>query len=667
VLFYLHCSSPAFAHSDHASDNAQLTLYRWASALQHGNVEVLNTLSAEDFKGPYSLNKKAFVAAIAKGDFRFSLNFELAEYHHHAGTVKARYVTVSPIKGTSPQVYSLQIDEAKTGWKVSAMTQAKHFLSPEQFPHKRLPGQLPTITVNFSLQNSATAAPEYARVRITDSKGDYWPPFGHQKHIFTGVREDIGGDVKLGDATYAYVRPDFSARLPIGKYVIEAVKSNEFVSTTVNFEVKGVSESPISVKLDRWVNMAAEGWYSGDTHVHYYDAENALLEMQAEDLNVVNVLATQWGELITEATQVTGAPSSVSLPDRVVYFNEETRHGYLGHTILHPIKKLVYPLAWGDSYNGLEGVPGGGDYPTMAHQADKAHAQGALVTWAHFPQPAGELAVDVALGKIDSIDLFTWGDAFAPTITTWAVDRKVIPGPVAYWYKFLNTGFQVPVTAGTDKMYNTQVMGAVRTYANTGSEAFDYKEWIEAIRQGRTFVTSGPLLSLKVNGQDIGSEIPLDEGDEVLVEAEVKAPIGRYPWDKFEIVKNGKVIAESNNPNRLDVVKLSIRLKLNESAWIAARVYSNQNSEPLPVSGKNYAPAMAHTSPIYLKVPESRVWSIEDAAFLEAKCDNAIEWAATIANYHNEEERREVVALFRRAKRIYSEGGGFETGETGVR
>ena len=48
----------------------------------------------------------------------------------------------------------------------------------------------------------------------------------------------------------------------------------------------------------------------------------------------------------------------------------------------------------------------------MAHAADDAHAQGALVTWAHWPYPSMEAPLDIALGKIDSIDILTTGNPF---------------------------------------------------------------------------------------------------------------------------------------------------------------------------------------------------------------------------------------------------------------
>lgn len=532
------------------------------------------------------------------------------------------------------------------------MTLSHQFLPLELSSHQKLPEQFQTLPVTVSLRDKNTGASTFARVSITDKQGEYWPPRGHQKHITTGFRKDVGGDIKLGGKTFAYVKPDFTVELPPGKYQIETAKGIEYEPVEQSFHVKASQKNSVEINLKRWANMAAEGWYSGDTHVHFYNANNALLEIQAEDLNVVNVLATKLGELITEVDQFTGAPSPVSLPGKVVYFNEETRHGFLGHTILHPIQELVYPLTWGEP---REGVPEGLDYPTMAHQADKVHAQGGLVTWAHFPNPTGELAIDIALDKIDSIEVFTWGNSFNPSMASLTAGSmgKTIPGPVAYWYKFLNTGFKVPVTAGTDKMFNTQVVGSVRTYAYTGNKTFNYTEWIEAIRQGRTMVTTGPLISLKANGQDIGSTLKLAKGEEVLLEATLKAPYGRYPWEKFEIVQNGKAVAVNTNPEGKGVVKISARISLTESAWFAARVYSNKDAPPLVNTGINGAPAMAHTSPIYIELPESKIWSEKDAEFLLEQCDIAINWATNTARYHSEEQRSEVIELFKKAKSKY--------------
>jgi hypothetical protein len=332
-----------------------------------------------------------------------------------------------------------------------------------------------------------------------------------------------------------------------------------------------------------------------------------------------------------------------------VVFNEETRHGWLGHTVLHRLQSLVHPLSWGGP---SEGVPGEFDYPPMAHQADAAHAQGGLVTWAHFPTPGGELAVDVALGKIDTVDLFTWGDAFAAP-ETGSGDLAAVDA----WYRFLNVGFALPVTAGTDKMLNIQVSGSVRTYASIEGP-FSYGAWCDAIEAGRTFATTGPMLEVSANGAPIGSTLELAPGGAVEIVAEATAPYERYPLEVLEIVAGGRVVAAVRNDGRAAALRLAHRIDATASTWIAARARGSkllpyQRWLPLGRTGTG-VPPMAHTSPIYVSVDGAPIRSKADAAALEASVDAAIEWARKRARYKREAERAEVIALFERAKSVYA-------------
>ncbi|WP_338319984.1 hypothetical protein, partial [Bradyrhizobium ottawaense] len=49
-----------------------------------------------------------------------------------------------------------------------------------------------------------------------------------------------------------------------------------------------------------------QGWVSSDTHVHFLSPQTALLEGKAEGVNVVNLLAAQWGELFTNVADFDG-------------------------------------------------------------------------------------------------------------------------------------------------------------------------------------------------------------------------------------------------------------------------------------------------------------------------------------------------------------------------
>lgn len=559
----------------------------------------------------------------------------------------AMYQQIGEIVEASPVVLTFS-ESNITAWKTTLVREGDHWrvqnLVPVPLPASLLPTglaeQVPTTEVRFRVRSGGK--PAYARVCITDSSGNYWPPRGHQKNIRKGWRQDVGGDVLIDGKTYAYVSPEFTADLPPGNYTVEARKGTEFYPTISQFEITDKSDvDVVDVEMKRWINLAANGWYAGDTHTHFLSEGNALKELRAEDLDVIYVLATKWGELITDVEKFTGQPSLLSTEDEIVVYNQETRHNWLGHTILHGIDELVFPLTWGGP---PEGVLGGYDYPPMAIQADATHAQGGLVTWAHFPFPGGELAVDIGLGKIDTVDLFTWGDAFST-------------GVLDMYYRFLNTGSKLPVTAGTDKMLNVQVVGSVKTYAKVEG-SLTYDRWLEALAAGRTFVSTGPVVELTVNGAPIGSALEASPGETIAIQAEVHSPFSEYPIEKLEIVQGGEVIALVENTSNDSRLTLEAEATVEGSTWIAARA---NGSKLLPMQVWSVLetpgiPPMAHTSPVYINVAGKPIWDETAAAALVGSVDIAIKWATTHAKFETQEQREEVIALFRKARAHYAGG-----------
>lgn len=648
ILFFL--SSASIENQEGEWDEAEIFLQTYFSELINGDKTAIKNNLSKGFEFKNSVLESIFERRetynLNQFDFRFALQKTVKD-----GVRVSPVILYSSDKNIKIPISVLLIRE-NGAWKIVSIVEAK---LPEELLPVNLPEQMESVPVVISLFDADSGAPVYARVQITNNDDIYWAPRGHQRNVPVGFREGegVGGDVVVAGKTYAYVKPVFLVDLPVGKYRVEAIKGMEYKPSVSFFEVTSGKKSNINIAIERWTDMTAKGWYSGDTHTHSLNDHHALLEMQAEDLNVVNVLATKWGELITNEEQVIGEPSPLSLENRIVSFNEEVRHGWLGHTILHPIKELIYPITWGGP---SEGVNGGADYPPMAYHADAAHAQGGVVTWAHVGVNDGELAIDVALKKVDTLDVFTAGNAFTQPNISHIAGRKLPKlSPVDWWYKFLNTGFRLPATAGTDKMVNSQVTGSTRVYAHIAGGQFSYEHWLKAITRGKSFITTGPMISFLANEEEIGSVLKLDEGQTVTLKAEVYAPYDQYPIDVIEIVHNGKVIAVMNNDSKESVLRLNADIKISRSSWLAARV---RGSKPLPqnpwpsIWGTGM-PAMAHTNPIYVEVDGKRLWSKEDADFLIEQCDIALEWVRTEAHYHKEEQREEVIALFQKAKAVY--------------
>jgi hypothetical protein len=103
-----------------------------------------------------------------------------------------------------------------------------------------------------------------------------------------------------------------------------------------------------------------------------------------------------------------------------------------------------------------------------------------------------EAPLDIALGKIDSLDILTTGNPFEhhPVLT----DIYKMQGPSAYrrapidmYYHYLNCGFRVAASSGSDKMALNPPIGSARTYVKTRG-LLSYDSWVEGIRAGRTFI-----------------------------------------------------------------------------------------------------------------------------------------------------------------------------------
>src|SRR2546430_7881369 len=146
-----------------------------------------------------------------------------------------------------------------------------------------------------------------------------------------------------------------------------------------------------------------------------------------------------------------------------------------------------------------------------ADVADLAHAQGALFGYVHPfdtpPDPSDttapltyELPVDVALGKVDYLEVMGYSD------------HRITSG---IWYRLLNCGFRIPAGAGTDAFPNFASLrgppGLVRVFVRSGP-ALDRSSLMAGLKAGRTFVTNAPLLEFTLGGREIGDEIRLPAG-----------------------------------------------------------------------------------------------------------------------------------------------------------
>jgi hypothetical protein len=426
--------------------------------------------------------------------------------------------------------------------------------------------------VHVRVVDDATGRPVPCRVHFRSAGGIPYQPHGHHNHVTQNLGSwhyDVGGDVRLGQRSYAYIDGTCQGWLPRGDVVVEVARGFEYepLRQTVRIEP---GQRDLTLRIGRVADMASEGWWSGDSHVHFLSAPGAQLEQQGEDLRVVNLLQTQWGVLFTNTEDFSGRPAVVDGGGYVTYVGQENRQHALGHLVLWDLKEPVMPWC---SDGPDEAELGGALDATLSDWADRTHAQGGTVVAAHFPNPNGEPAVLVATGRADAVEMLAHSD-----------------DAMLEYYRYLNSGYRLPLVGGTDKMSSAVPVGLYRTYARLDEE-FSYDAWCRAVRSGRTFLSGGPLVTLSVDGCEPGGTVGLSGPGTVSVHATVRSI---FPLGSLEVVRNGQVVAKTEvNGGRQ--AEISEELQIDGNSWIACRAFGV--AYHLDEWGRR---VFAHTSPVYV-------------------------------------------------------------------
>ena len=278
------------------------------------------------------------------------------------------------------------------------------------------------------------------------------------------------------------------------------------------------------------------------------------------------------------------------------------------------------------------------DFMTMAEWARENKRRGGVVIRPHYPYSGyTEDPVLVLKGLVDALEIWgLGGDGLG----------------VQDWYGYLNCGYRVALAGGTDKMGAGCAMGGMRAYARIDADRpFDYDNWADAVRAGRTFSTSGPLIDIAAGGYNIGDtiELPPSGGTiDVIARAESTAPLA-----KIEIVHNGVVVATERAPKGATELCAAAKLSVSGSGWIAARCSTRAT--------RTAGPAPAHTSPVYIQCGDSRPFDAPAAQHMLALVEGGMEYLQTLSTPFDEASRDRMLTMFREARqelmhRLVTEG-----------
>ncbi len=401
--------------------------------------------------------------------------------------------------------------------------------------------------------------------------------------------------------------------------------------------MKGGGVLSRTYNLERWIDMNALGWFSGDTHVHRLPKDMLHL-MEAEDLNVAPVISF-WNQRHTfegarKKDLVVRNNRAFSLVNQ-----EDERGGgaIMGLNLEHPVQ--ISTTKW---------------HPSQARIAREWRKQGATIEqekpfWWEAP-------VNVALGLVDTVGIANnhlqrtevmeneaWGRP--RDHTRYPGKEGFLHNVLDLYYRYLNLGIKIPVAAGSASGVLRNPLGFNRLYVKM--DAFGYHEWFEGMRAGRAFATNGPMLFFEIDGQVPALTIKSDSPGTYKLSIEVRS---RGMLDSVEIVRNGKVERSLDCHSRTEF-RTDLDLRAEDSCWVAARAFEKSRETVV----------FAHSNPVFLEVQEPIRASIPDAQFYMKWCRDLLEDSRRDRDrYSLDDDRNEVEGAYRRAISFYeklAEGG----------
>jgi hypothetical protein len=321
--------------------------------------------------------------------------------------------------------------------------------------------------------------------------------------------------------------------------------------------------------LKRLVHLAGEGWWAGETHIHRLPEEMPLL-MQAEDLHI-GCCVTWWND----GNAWAGAPLPL---EPVVRFDgnrffdqlsgEDERGGgallFFGTSRPMPISgsQREFPPA-------MKYLLMAKEHPGMWVDVEKAFWWD-MPTW-------------VASGKVDSIGIAhnhmqrrgvldgeAWGKPRDPARYPGVQGNGFWTQDI--YYQPLNAGIRIPPSAGSASGVLPNPVGYNRVYAQVAGD-LTWEKWWQSVRQGRVFVSNGPLLRVQANGEWPGGVFRIPE--QGLLEIQLTGRLSsRDPIKAIEVILNGRV-QQRLPASACRSGELLTTLAFKESGWFLVRAIAD--------------------------------------------------------------------------------------------
>jgi hypothetical protein len=380
------------------------------------------------------------------------------------------------------------------------------------------------------------------------------------------------------------------AAVPAGTYTLTVERGKTYFPSQQTFEVSDADVALPPVQLKRWIAPEKRGWYSGDTHIHrqIHELRNIVL---AENLNVVFPL-TNWVTLSDTPPSSGDKNLDIGVPDQLIHVDDEhviwprnteyeifrvadRRHTLgalfvLGHK--GGLQQTVPP--WKPVVEAARAAD-----PHVLFDMDKLAWPFAMV----LPTLAPDATYELANNHMWRTE-FAFREWYTPTPSfiqppfggTEGGESEWIDFTLGMYYTLLNCGFRMPPSAGTANGVHPVPAGFGRVYVHL-PDGFDYQAWRKGLQQGRSFITTGPMLFATAQGKQPGHTFKFDDAasGEIPIHIEVTS---EQPITFGEVLINGRpdhLLRARHEKTEAGAYRAVIdqTIKPTRSGWFAVRFF----------------------------------------------------------------------------------------------
>lgn len=504
-----------------------------------------------------------------------------------------------------------------------------------------------------------TGAPIAIRMHLKDPKGK---PVKPPKVPMLGDHFILEGTLvlKLGEGTYTF----------------EAERGPEYKIRSGSFIIERMATDNHPIVMERFIDMAKEGWWSGDLHLRREEANIKPL-LLSEDLHVAPVLswdiqadsvkkgpAKEEEEKEASSKEKTSSTEPQTFGDKRMYSFASGADDRFGGKLL--FLNVARPKIDGKVTS---------EFPSPTKLMQGAWEENV----SHFSASrasAWDLPVWVASGKLDSIEILHSQMLRDPAVAIPMAGIKPAAGTKAtpigkanadiefprdmvrfrgeqglarfqehVYFQLLNCGLRISPAAGSGSGDVVNPAGYNRVYVYCG-EDFTWENWWRGLKQGRVMVTNGPMILPRVKStpklaqSDPQGELPgqvfqVEQGTAIDLNVALNLST-REKIEYLDIIKNGELLEQVRLDKWAEAGGKLPPVPFEESGWLMIRAVTN--------SANTYRAAYA--GPYYVEVGyKPRVSKASAEFFLDWVTQRAKKLAV-----EDKEEREEALAPLRKAR-----------------